>query len=157
MMKSLIVYVSYSGNTEEVAVHISERLNEKGVAVDLYDVTYRTEPLALASYDIIFVGSFTWDYGLVPDEMEDFFTITSLEREAVAIFGTGDTQFGGEPFYCKAVDTLRERLKSKWPGLKIEQSPRGRQEVRIDQWVERVLKDVSFINESKDLRTKVSQ
>lgn len=157
MRNCLVVYVSYSGNTEEVALHVGEKLKEKGMEVDLYDVTYRSAPIDVAAYDVIILGAFTWDYGSVPDEMEDFLNRTPIEHDHVAIFGSGDTQFGGEPLYCKAVDTLRRRLNSKVPGLKIEQSPRGRQLIKIDKWLERVLEHVDVINESKDVRAKVSQ
>lgn len=155
MRKAVVVYVSYSGNTEEIAIHIGKQLKEKGLEVDVFDVTYLSLSIDVTAYDVIFLGAFTWDYGSVPDELEDFLYRTSIEHEHVAIFGSGDTQFGGEPLYCKAVDTLRLRLNSKFPGLKIEQSPRGRQLKRINKWLERVLNHVG--DESKDVRTKVSQ
>jgi len=60
----------------------------------------------------------------------------------IAVFGTGDTQFGGDELYCKAAEKLATFYGSRWEALKIEQSPRGSQEVLINQWLEGVLEDV---------------
>lgn len=55
--------------------------------------------------------------------MKDFIWEIGYKPENVAVFGTGDTQFGGDELFCKAVDKLVQFYNSKWPGLKIEQSP----------------------------------
>ena len=74
--------------------------------------------------------------------MKDFVLEVGYKPDNVALFGTGDTQFGGDDLFCRAVDKLATFYHSKWDGLKIEQSPRGYQEIRIDQWMEGVLQDV---------------
>src|SRR5690625_4431442 len=137
VMKCLIMYVTYSGNTEEIAEYMESYLRERGVDVTMVDVTVRLsfDVGQLSDYDLIFLGSFTWDYGAVPDELEDFLANVSLVDKRVAVFGSGDTQFGGLPLYCKAVDTLVARFRSEWEGLKIEQSPRGEQVGIIKQWL----------------------
>lgn len=155
-MKYLIMYVTYSGNTEEIAEYIETYLRERKVDVTTVDVTNRLSIGEIGGYDIIFLGTFTWDYGLVPDEWEDFLANVSLSGERVAVFGSGDTQFGGLPLYCKAVDTLVDRFHSEWDGLKIEQSPRGAQERFIKQWLERVLEDDRVVNKGKNARATIS-
>src|SRR5699024_9739867 len=120
-MRILIAYLTYSGNTEEIAQHIENRLVRDGTTVDMHEI----------------------GIDLVPDVQQyDFILEVGYKPESIAIFGSGDTQFGGEDVYCKAVDKLVTFYESKWDGLKIEQSPRGSQEACIDQWLEGVLEDV---------------
>lgn len=147
-MKCLILYISYSGNTEEIAEHIQHHLQEKHIFADRHEINKQAHIPSLSAYDLIFIGTFTWDYGLVPDELADVLYELKIMNDKVAVFGSGDTQFGGDALYCRAVDVLRRKFNSKWEGLKIEQSPRGSQEKLITQWVERVLEDVEIINES---------
>lgn len=140
-MKILIAYASYSGNTKEVAEFIAAYLKEEQFYVDLHHID--VEPfIDVSSYDMIFLGTFTWDYGQTPDEVKDFVYQIGYKPKRVAIFGTGDTQFGKEHHYCMAVDKLVRFYESKWDGLKIEQSPRGHQEHLIKTWVKGVLQNV---------------
>lgn len=143
-MKALVAYLSYSGNTEEVAEHISERLVNEGVEVDSYEIGFGLTP-DVSAYDYIFLGTFTWDLGRTPDEMKDFVLDVGYKPDNIAVFGSGDTQFGGDDLFCKAVDRLGKFYNSKWDGLKIEQSPRGSQEQYIHNWLERVLEDARVI------------
>ncbi|TQS72027.1 flavodoxin [Ornithinibacillus gellani] len=140
-MRALVAYLSYSGNTMETAEIISQRLKDDGMQVDMHRIGI-DYPIDASSYDYIFIGTFTWDQGSTPDEMKDFVLEVGYKPDNVAVFGTGDTQFGGDDLFCRAVDKLATFYHSKWDGLKIEQSPRGYQEIRIDQWMEGVLQDV---------------
>lgn len=141
-MRILIAYLTYSGNTEEIAQHIEKKLvQDESATVDMHEIGIDLVP-NIQQYDYIFLGTFTWDYGSTPDEVKDFILEVGYKPESIAIFGSGDTQFGGEEIYCKAVDKLVTFYGSKWDGLKIEQSPRGSQEELIDQWLEGVLEDV---------------
>jgi len=155
-MKCLLLYVTYSGNTEEIAEYMESYLRDYGADVTIVDVTNRLSVAEIDAYDIIFLGTFTWDYGAVPDELEDFLANVPLTNKRVGVFGSGDTQFGGPSLYCKAVDTLVARYRSEWEGLKIEQSPRGAQEQLINSWLERVLESDAIINESKNVRATIS-
>lgn len=142
-MKVLIAYLTYSGNTEEVAELIATRVKEAGISVDMYEIGFGVFP-KVKEYDFICLGTFTWDYGQTPDEIKDFVAEVGYKPENVAVFGTGDTQFGGEKIYCQAVDKLVRFYDSKWSGLKIEQSPRGHQESYVNEWIEGVLEDVTI-------------
>lgn len=125
----------------ETAEIISQRLKDDGMQVDMHRIGI-DYPIDASNYDYIFLGTFTWDQGSTPDEMKDFVLEVGYKPDNVAVFGTGDTQFGGDDLFCRAVDKLATFYHSKWDGLKIEQSPRGYQEIRIDQWMEGVLQDV---------------
>ena len=143
-MRTLIAYLSYSGNTEEIAQYIERTLLNEGFTVDMISIGIDPVP-DVSLYDYIFLGTFTWDLGATPDEMKDFVLDIGYKPDNVAVFGSGDTQFGGDDLFCKAVDKLANFYESKWDGLKIEQSPRGYQETFIEQWLERVLEDVRVI------------
>lgn len=139
-MKYLVTYCTFSGNTEEVAEIIEERLKEQGHKVDK-NLMGIDPPINPKEYDAIFFGTFTWDYGKVPDETKDFIEEIGYKPDNMAIFGTGDTQFGGEELYCRAVDKLVDFYNSDWEGLKIEQSPRGSQEEDVILWVDNIMEE----------------
>ncbi|WP_029266091.1 flavodoxin [Virgibacillus alimentarius] len=140
-MRILVAYLSYSGNTEEVAERINHLLSQEGNDVDMHRIGI-DPPVDAESYQYIFLGTFTWEMGATPDEVKDFILEVGYKPENVAVFGTGDTQFGGDDLFCRAAEKLAVFYHSKWPALKIEQSPRGFQETYIEQWLEGVLGNV---------------
>jgi flavodoxin I len=137
-LKALIAYLTYSGNTQEVARLIANELQAKGIDTAVHRIGI-DPPVNPSSYDVIFIGTFTWDRGSTPEEVKDFILEVGYKPNNVAVFGTGDTQFGGDDLFCKAVDKLVKFYESPWPGLKVEQSPRGKQEQKVKEWVEGVL------------------
>ncbi|WP_163969391.1 flavodoxin [Oceanobacillus halotolerans] len=141
-MTVLIAYLSYSGNTKEVAELIQQQVESNGIAVEMHRIGIE-QPIKAEKYQFIFLGTFTWDKGKTPDEVKDFVWEVGYKPSNIAIFGTGETQFGGDALFCKAVDKLVTFYGSRWDGLKIEQSPRGSQEQLVENWVERVLHDVN--------------
>ena len=142
--KAIICYLSYSGNTEEIAELIEAKLINNEIAVDMYEIGI-DPPIDLANYDFVFLGTFTWDHGSTPDEIKDFVLEVGYKPKNVSVFGSGDTQFGGDELFCRAVDRLAKFYESEMPPLKIEQSPRGSQEDRVNSWLEGVLFDVTYI------------
>ena len=155
-MKCLIAYLSYSGNTEEVAELIQQVAEKQHVAVDMHEIGIDEVSYPLDEYDVIFIGTFTWDLGRTPEEIKEFVLDVGYKPDNIAVFGTGDTQFGGDDLFCKAVDRLVKFYNSKWDGLKIEQSPRGYQEQFVIEWAERVLESVKATNKSKNIRATLS-
>lgn len=139
--KAIICYLSYSGNTEEIAEIIESELVDQDFEVDMYEIGI-SPSVDVSSYDYIFLGTFTWDIGSTPDDMKDFVLEVGYKPDNVAVFGSGDTQFGGDDLFCRAVDRLAKFYNSKWEGLKIEQSPRGSQEEKVKIWLEGVLEHV---------------
>lgn len=151
-MKAIICFLSYSGNTEEVAELLQKQLIENDYAVDMYAIGYGLVP-DLSVYDKVFLGTFTWDKGSMPDDMVDFVREVSYKPDNVYVFGSGDTQFGGDDLFCKAVDILVKFFNSDIRGLKIEQSPRGSQEKIVTTWLEGVLKNAK----GKNIRPEKSE
>ena len=147
-MKAIICYLSYSGNTEEVADLLKEQLEASNFDIDMYSIGYGVIP-NLFEYDLVFLGTFTWDKGSTPEEMKDFAKEVAGKPNNVYIFGTGDTQFGGDDLFCNAVNKLARFYNSDYPGLKIEQSPRGSQEKLVSKWLKGVLEHA----EGKNIRS----
>lgn len=136
-VKAIVIYHTFSGNTKEVADLISKELESSGFEVESYEVGsgYIPEPTL---YDICFLGTFTWEKGNIPEEMEDYLDFTDLPRNK-AIFGTGDTQFGGDALFCHAVNKIVNKHGTKYIPLKIEQSPRGSQEQKVCKWAQSII------------------
>ncbi|QBK25034.1 flavodoxin [Ureibacillus terrenus] len=141
-LKALIAYLSYSGNTKEVAEIIEEVLKEKKFQVDMHRIGVNL-PINLKMYDLIFIGTFTWAKGALPIEVKDFVWEIGYKPKNIAVFGTGDTQFGGDELFCLAAVKLARFYNSRWEPLKIEQSPRGSQEKIVKKWIEGIVKDVT--------------
>lgn len=141
-----IVYLSYSGSTEEVAELIETTLHETEIRVTKCRIG-EVESFDPTLFDLVFFGTFTWGKGAVPTEMKQFIQEIGYKPENIVVFGTGDTQFGGDLLFCRAVDKLTEFYACFHEGLKIEQSPRGSQEKTVKKWTE------SVINEWKNYKS----
>ncbi|MGV3487651.1 MAG: flavodoxin [Tuberibacillus sp.] len=139
-MRVLICYASFSGNTKEVAELIKNRLEQENFKVDMH----RIHPRHLATvdpslYDVMLIGTFTWGKGTTPKFVKDFIFQIGYKPPHVFVFGTGDTQFGGDDLFCHASVKLAKFYNSPLNPLKIEQSPRGIQETKVLNWTEGVI------------------
>ncbi|MBC1580025.1 flavodoxin [Listeria seeligeri] len=138
-MRILLAYDSLSGNTKMVADEIETILVSKGHVV----VSLRVSPLAEypldEDFDLYMLGAWTVDYGRTPPDMKDFIAELAVKPKNVAIFGTGETQWGME-FYCGAVDRMATYFGTSYPTLKIEQMPHTEQDTTdITNWVNKIL------------------
>lgn len=139
MVSFLIAYASWSGNTQEVAEIVEETLRANKIEVTTYRIGGGVVP-SPREFDAMIIGSFTWDKGATPDEVKDFVADVGYKPENVYVFGTGDTQFGGDTMFCHAAVKLARFYASGYVPLRIEQSPRGTQEKQVVQWTEGVIK-----------------
>ncbi|EMG28672.1 flavodoxin [Listeria fleischmannii] len=137
-MRILLAYDSLSGNTKMVADEITDELQALGHEVTAFRVSEGANYPLNESYDLYILGAWTVDYGRTPPDMKDF--IFELGKPShVALFGTGETQWGVEHF-CGAVDRMQKYFSSTYPTLKIEQMPhteKDRQEIK--EYVQQVL------------------
>jgi len=142
--KVLIAYASMSENTEEVAKIIEEQLVKKGFGVDMLYIGINSQigKIDEEAYRAVFIGTYTWDLGFAPDEISDFAEVNDFKNTEVYSFGTGETQFGDDLF-CVASDKIAKYYNSPTSVLKIEQSPRGRQENKVIEWVEKVTRNMN--------------
>lgn len=136
----LIAYASVSGNTKEVAKLIAEELTHKQQDVTLYCMNGNEQFPHVSDYDAMLIGTYTWGSGDTPFDVKDFVADVGYKPEKVFVFGTGDTQFGGDDMFCMAADKLAKFYHSPIAPLKIEQSPRGSQEEEVLEWTRGVLK-----------------
>lgn len=139
MRSALIVYASLSGNTEEVAEIIADELAGTNVDIAMHRIGFEDVLPYPSAYGAMFIGSYTWGRGQTPDEVKDFVADIGYKPAPVYVFGTGDTQFGGDELFCAAATKLARFYNSPVPPLKIEQSPRGAQEVMVREWTRNAL------------------
>ncbi|MET3655170.1 putative ribonucleotide reductase-associated flavodoxin [Sporosarcina psychrophila] len=145
-MSFLIVYASWSGNTQEVAEMIEETLVAENIAVTTFRIGGGVIPNP-RDFDAMLLGSFTWEQGSTPDEVKDFVADVGYKPDNVYVFGTGDTQFGGDALFCHAAVKLARFYASPYEPLKIEQSPRGIQQEKVIEWSKGVIRNWKNLNE----------
>ncbi|WP_318614850.1 flavodoxin [Sporosarcina sp. YIM B06819] len=146
MVSFLIAYASWSGNTQEVADMIEEVLVNENIKVTTYRIGGGVMPNP-RHFDALIIGSFTWDKGATPDEVKDFVADVGYKPDNVYVFGTGDTQFGGDELFCHAAVKLARFYGSSYEPLKIEQSPRGVQQSTVIEWSKGVIKHWKNLHE----------
>ncbi len=150
MIKAIIVYGSNSGETEWIAETIGEVLRKSGFDVSIKDVVDIQDPEELLNYDLILLGSSTWNFGELQQNMKAFepeLQKLNLAGKFAAAFGSGDKQ-GYADYFCKAVDILEEDLlrcgaEIVMPSLKVDESEdRDKREEIIKKWTEELVKEV---------------
>jgi len=139
-----IVYVSGGGNTKEVATLLSSHLDRLGISHDSYRVGSNEPSPNLSLYRMVLLGSYTIGEGRTPQLMVSFLKSLGYRHDNVAVFGTGESQWRE---YCGAAVRLALFHGSKYPVLKIEQSPRGSQEHLVEEWIMEVLENGRIIEE----------
>ncbi|SDM42175.1 ribonucleotide reductase-associated flavodoxin, putative [Sediminibacillus halophilus] len=107
--------------------------------VTLYNILGNEPFPNVQAYDAMLIGSYTWNNGQTPFDVKDFVADLGYKPENVFVFGTGDTQFGGDDMFCLAAEKLARFYHSPLPSLKVEQSPRGEQEQEVINWMKGVL------------------
>lgn len=112
-MKTLVIYGSTTGTTEEVAQKIAEKLNAE--AVNVADVTKDQ----IAEADNLVLGSSTWGAGELQDDWYDGIDklkSADLKGKTIAIFGVGDSASYSDTF-CGSMAGLYDAVKDS--GAKI--------------------------------------
>lgn len=103
MPTALIVYASWTGNTEEIAEILTEKLEELQVNVTLREC-HQADPEDFMDYDIAVVGTYTYgSQGSLPEEIEDFYDdldAVDLTGKIYGVLGSGEEIYG---FFCKSV------------------------------------------------------
>ena len=104
-----IFYGSTTGNTEDLAGQIAEKLGIE--TANVYNVG-NTSANEAEAYDSLLLGSSTWGAGDLQDDWYDF--IASLKKrdlkgKKVALFGCGDSSSYPDTF-CDAMGLIKEEL-----------------------------------------------
>ncbi len=103
MALAKIVYASMTGNTEEIADIVADKLRDLGLDVDIDECT-TVEAEDFLEADVAIVASYTYGDGELPDEIVDFYEDlkdVNLEGKYYGVVGSGDTFYDE---FCKAVD-----------------------------------------------------
>lgn len=143
-MKIGVIYASMSGNTEAIADMIMEQLTEQNHEVELKDMLSLSSANDLFTYDLVFIGMYTWGDGDYPDECLDIIEEMEqldLDQQLFSLFGSGDTSY---PEFCGALDKLKELIKGQngiclGEPLRIEFNPSKADEEDIQNFVHQSL------------------
>lgn len=111
MKKIGIFYGSTTGSTGNLATTVANTLNVD--KADVHDVS-GASPEAVLDYDVLLIGSSTWGYGDLQDDMEFFLpklTVLNLTGKKVGLFGCGDSSAYPDTF-CNALAEIKEQLST---------------------------------------------
>lgn len=165
MISTAVFYGSTTGNTEQVAKRIAEKLH-----ADIFDVA-NVPADKLADYRNLIFGTSTWGVGDLQDDWDAFMpqlTKVSLEGKTVALFGLGDSITYADSFVdgiglifeaikdkgCTIVGEVdtggydfedsRFCIDGKFIGLPLDADNQDDlTEKRIDRWIERIRAEFS--------------
>lgn len=151
MTKALIVYASFTGNTDEAAHILEGAFRQLEIQAQIMECT-QVDPADFLTYDICVVATYTWGRdGELPDEMFDFFDglpDINLTGKVYGVLGTGDTLYDE---FCKSVDDFDKQFK-------LTHATRGSDVVKIDSYPEEKDKQEIFkfaanlVNTYKELK-----
>ena len=109
-MSLAIFYGSTTGNTENAAQMISDELGD--LVSHMANVT-DVEPKELLDYDVLVLGTPTWNVGELQYDWEDFLPTlkgTDLTGKKIALFGLGDS-YGYAENFLDALGLLWDEIK----------------------------------------------
>lgn len=148
MMKAAIIYTSVTGNTSTLAEIIGEKMSKHNIETELIPVD-EFQPERLHDYDIVTVGTYSWDNGDLPMEMEEVFEAfedQEVKHITTGVFGTGDSFY---PYYCGAVDIFRDMLyvhTNLAVTLKVELTPQEEDLHRCEKFCDRLLSEFAVVS-----------
>ena len=109
MALAKIVYASMTGNTEEIADIVAEKLEALGLDVDIDECT-TVDASDFVDADIAIVASYTYGDGELPDEIVDFYDDLQdldLSGKIFGVVGSGDTFYD---YFCHSVDEFENQF-----------------------------------------------
>ncbi len=107
-MATAIFFATSTGNTEEIASKIAEKLG----GIEVFDLA-DNDVEKINDYDKVILGGSTWGDGELNDDWDDVwsdFQDLDLTGKTVALFGLGD-QEGYEDEFCNALGLIYEQTK----------------------------------------------
>jgi|SRR5699024_2073198 len=137
MPTALIVYASWTGNTEEIAEILTEKLEALNVDVTLLEC-HQVDAEDFINYDIAVVATYTYgSQGSLPEEIEDFhydLGEVDLHGKIYGVLGSGEEIYG---FFCKSVDDFDKQFQKTGArkgaeSLKIEFNAKSKDVERIE-------------------------
>ena len=115
MALAKIVFASMTGNTEEIADIVADKLRDLGLDVDVDECT-TVDASDFLEADIAIVATYTYGDGELPDEMMDFYedlADLNLNGKIYGVVGSGDTFYD---YFCHSVDEFVDSLEKVLSG-----------------------------------------
>ncbi|GAX05202.1 flavodoxin [Secundilactobacillus pentosiphilus] len=112
MATAHVVFATITGNNEDIADIITEKLEQLGVDVTESEIS-QTDADSFEDVDICVVCPYTYDEGELPEEGMDFYDDledVDLSGKVYGVAGSGDTFYGDD--FCVAVDAYGKKLKA---------------------------------------------
>jgi len=132
----LMIYASQTGNTEMITDIISDNLEELGHQVEIKSFDFDDIDVdTLTDYDAILVGTYTWDDGELPYEVEFFYEDledTDITGLLFGVYGSADSFYDT---FGLAIDLVADRATNLGANvieerLKIDLMPDAEDEER---------------------------
>ncbi|MBN2039796.1 MAG: flavodoxin [Spirochaetes bacterium] len=111
MKKIAILYGSTTGNTENAAKQIAEKIGKEQVT--LFNVSGFSAS-DLNEYDILLLGTSTWGMGDLQDDWDSFLPVlkeSNLQGKYIGLFGLGDSS-GYDISFVDGMGTIYEQLEN---------------------------------------------
>ena len=112
MATAKVIFATITGNNEDVADIIIEKLEQLGVDVQKEEIS-QADATEFEDVDICVVVPYTYDEGALPEEGLDFYDDlkdVDLKGKIYGCAGSGDTFY--EDDYCRAVTDFSATLKA---------------------------------------------
>lgn len=104
MIKAHVVFATITGNNEDIADIVTEKLEELGCQVRETEIS-QTDASDFSTADLCVVCAYTYDGGQLPEEGLDFYEdlqTLQLPHQVYGVAGSGDTFYGSD--YNTTVD-----------------------------------------------------
>lgn len=113
MANVLMVYASQTGNTEMLTDIIEKNLQQLGHHVEVKSFDFDLIDMdTLSDYDAVLVGTYTWDDGELPYDVEDFYIDlegADLTGQVFGVYGSADSFYDT---YGLAIELIGDRLQN---------------------------------------------
>lgn len=152
MGRILMIYASQSGNTEIITDMIAENLRSLNQLVVIKSFDFDVIDMeSLAEYDAVLVGTYTWDDGELPYEVEDFYIdIADVDIKGITfgVYGAADSCYDT---YGLAIDLLADRINNQGGNviedrLKIDLLPNKHDEKRCEKFAGKIVEQIETKN-----------